>query len=79
MKYKIVCDSGCDFNEEDRKDPDYIMVPLSLTVGEEEIIDDATFDQPSFLEKVAACPECPRSACPAPGAFLEARSEGAHV
>ncbi len=72
MQYKIVCDSGCDFNEKEKLDPTYIRVPLTMTVGEEEIIDDDSFDQAAFLEKVAACPECPHSACPAPGAFLDA-------
>ena len=67
MQYKIVCDSGCDFNEKEKLDPTYIRVPLTMTVGEEEIIDDDSFDQAAFLEKVAACPECPHSACPAPG------------
>jgi len=75
MKYKIVCDSGCDFKEEDRKDPTFILVPLTLRVGEEEILDDEKFDQASFLEKVAACPECPHSACPSAGAFLDAYIE----
>ena len=79
MKYKIVCDSGCDFNEEERKDPLFIRVPLTLTVGEEDIIDDDTFDQPSFLEKVSACPECLHSACPSPGAYLEAYDQAGDV
>ena len=79
MTYKIVCDSGCDFNEEDRQDPVFIRVPLTLRVGEEEIIDDDSFDQPSFLEKVDACEECPHSACPSEGAFLDAYIQAGDV
>lgn len=40
-------------------------VALTLSVGGENIIDDENFDQASFLKKVADCPECPKSACPA--------------
>lgn len=79
MKYKIVCDSGCDFNEEERKDPLFIRVPLTLTMEEEDIVDDDTFDQASFLEKVSASSSCPKSACPSPGAYLEAYQQAGDV
>ena len=31
-----------------------------------------TFDQADFLRKVAACPECPKSACPSPESYRNA-------
>jgi len=47
-------------------------IPLTLTVGGENIIDDENFDQKDFLKKVAACPECPKSACPSPERYMKA-------
>ena len=49
-----------------------MKVPLTLTVGSENIIDDETFNQADFLQKVAACPECPKSACPSPESYRKA-------
>jgi DegV family protein with EDD domain len=36
------------------------------------VIDDETFDQKKFLDLVAACPECPKTACPSPESFKTA-------
>ena len=55
--YKIVIDSCGELLDQWKEDPRYESVPLILSVGGEDIIDDAGFDQKSFLEKVAACPE----------------------
>lgn len=76
MKYKIIGDSCMDVTLEDRKDPTLELVPLTLTVGGYDIIDDASFDQKDFLRRVAACPECPKSACPSPEAYLNAIKRG---
>ena len=55
-------------------------VPLTLMVGDESIIDDQTFDQKSFLKKVAECPECPKSACPSPECYMKAyENEAEHI
>ncbi len=35
-------------------------------------MDDETFDQAEFLKKVAACEECPKSACPSPERYMKA-------
>ena len=55
-----------------KQDEHFQSVPLTLTVGSENIIDDSTFDQADFLQKVAACPECPKSACPSPESYRRA-------
>ena len=34
--------------------------------NEYQILDDDAFDQQEFLQKVAAYPKCPKSACPSP-------------
>ena len=72
MSYKIVADSCCEFPEEYREDPKFQRVPLELMVEDEVIIDDETFDQASFLKKVADSPKCPKSSCPSPEKFMEA-------
>ena len=49
------------------------IVPLTLIVGDlYEKEDDRDFDQREFLNAVAACPECPKSACPSPERYLKA-------
>ena len=75
MSFHIVCDSCTDLTEEDLKKGCYTLVPLTLLVDGEEIIDDETFDQADFLAKVAAGKESVKSACPAPESYMEAYSK----
>lgn len=72
MSYKIVIDSCGEFLEQWKTDDRFESVPLVLTVGGENIVDDETFDQAKFLKKVAACEECPKSACPSPERYMKA-------
>ena len=75
MSFHIVCDSCTDLTEEDLKKGCYTLVPLTLLVDGEEIIDDETFDQADFLAQVAASKESVKSACPAPESYMEAYSK----
>ncbi|MDD3339697.1 MAG: DegV family protein [Lachnospiraceae bacterium] len=77
MKYKIVIDSCCELPEELKGREEFESAPLTLNVNGEEIVDDATFDQASFLRKVAASPKCPKSACPSPDYYKRAYECGA--
>ena len=80
MKYKIVIDSCGELLERWKKDEKIESLPLTLTVGEEDIVDDENFNQAEFLEKVAQCPECPKSSCPSPEKYRQAYDCGAeHV
>ena len=45
MSYKIIIDSCGELLEEWKEDPRFESVALTLNVGGENIIDDATFDQ----------------------------------
>lgn len=72
MSYKIAIDSCGELLDEWKNDERIESIPLTLTVGGENIIDDATFDQKDFLRKVADCPECPKSACPSPERYMKA-------
>ena len=69
MNYKIIGDSCTDLTEKQKNDPHFQLIPLTLQVGDTQVIDDDTFDQKRFLELVKACPECPKTACPSPEAF----------
>ena len=70
--FKIVIDSCGELLEQWKDDPRYESVPLILTVGGEDIIDDASFDQKSFLAKDDACPVSPKSSCPSPEKYMQA-------
>lgn len=72
MKYKIIADSCCEFPEEYRNDNRFVNVPLGLEVNGEYLLDDDSFDQKVFLQKVALSPKCPRSCCPSPEKYLRA-------
>ena len=71
MSYLILCDSCTDFTDAMEKDPHFVRIPLTLHVGEEDIIDDETFDQASFLKKVAEYPDASKSSCPSPEKFMD--------
>lgn len=72
MSCKIIIDSCGEFLTEWKEDERFESVPLTLNVGGEIVIDDETFDQSSFLKKVAACPDSPKSACPSPERYMKA-------
>lgn len=80
MSFRIILDSCGERTPEMKKDGRFESAALTLTVGGEDIVDDETFDQAEFLRKVAACPECPRSACPSPERYREGfLGEGDHL
>lgn len=80
MSYKIVADSSCEFPKELQNDSRYENVPLGLEVENELILDDKSFNQIEFLEKLAASSQCPKSYCPSPEKFMEAyRTEAENV
>lgn len=72
MEYVIVMDSCGECTKEMKEDAHVIGAPLTLEVDGHTIIDDETFDQADFLKRVAASPECPKSACPSPDYYREA-------
>ena len=80
MRYKIVIDSCGELLNEWKDDERFESVPLTQMVGADQIIDDETFDQLSFLKKVADYPECPKSACPSPERYMKAYDcEAEHI
>ena len=77
MSYKIIADSCCEFPEEYKEDPRFVNIPLGLDVAGEHLWDDETFDQASFLQKVASSKTCPRSCCPSPEKYMRADQQSA--
>lgn len=77
MSYKIVIDSCGELTDEMKRDGHFQNVALTMYVDEYTIVDDETFDQADFLRKVAASPNCPKSACPSPEAYKNAFDCGA--
>lgn len=73
MRYKIVVDSCCELPQDLKNDERFEIVPLTLIVGDcYEKEDNMAFDQREFLDAVASCPECPKSACPSPERYRTA-------
>lgn len=72
MDYVIVMDSCGERTEEMRADERIISAPLTMQVDEYSFVDDDSFDQADFLKKIAASPNCPKSACPSPDFYKKA-------
>lgn len=72
MKYKIILDSCGELPAELKKDSRFEIAPLSIEIGEHQILDDESFDQADFLQKVAQYSGCPKSSCPSPERYLQA-------
>ncbi len=79
MKIRLIGDSCCEFPEDILNKYECLRVPLTIQVGEDNVIDDDTFDQEDFLKKVAAYPKCPRSSCPSPDLYIKAYEGDADV
>lgn len=80
MSYKIIVDSCCELPESLHGDVRFERVPLTLEVGDYQILDDDSFNQKEFLQKVADYPKCPKSSCPSPQRFAEAyETDSDHV
>lgn len=72
MDYVIVMDSCGERTDEMKEKEQVISAALTMQVDEYSIVDDETFDQADFLRKVAASPNCPKSACPSPDFYKKA-------
>lgn len=71
MSYKIIVDSCGELTDEMKKSGVFESAALGIDVDDYHIIDDETFDQADFLQRVAASPNCPKSNCPSPETYME--------
>lgn len=79
MKFRIVGDSCCDLTATQLEKEYFYSVPFTLSVGGENVTDDESFDQKDFLAKIAACPECAKSSCPSPDAYMECFGDARNI
>lgn len=66
MSYKMIGDSCTDLPDELKRDSHFYLVPLSIHIDDYTVVDDATFNQRDFLDRVERCPNCPKTSCPSP-------------
>lgn len=71
MAYKIIVDSCTDLTGDMKEDNRISIVPLSIQIDDHTIVDDETFNQRDFLERVKNSPHSPKSSCPSPEAYME--------
>ena len=72
MSFKIVVDSCCELPEPYKSAPNTEFVPLGISVGDYHIMDDETFNQAEFLQKVREYEGFPKSSCPSPDRYMRA-------
>jgi DegV family protein with EDD domain len=77
MKFRIAMDSCGELSEEMKSREEFASVPLTLMINGEEIIDDGHLTTKELTDKIAADPDCPKTACPSPEAFRSAYDAGA--
>ena len=70
MIKRLVADSCADLTEEMKAWTEVHLVPLTLTIEKEDILDDENFCQKTFLSKMKNCSESPHSACPSPERYM---------
>lgn len=75
MSFKIIVDSCCDLTAAQFRDGPFTRVPLTISVGGENIVDDDTFDQTHLLLLAREDPNPPKTACPSPAQYLSAFRE----
>lgn len=72
MSYKVIVDSCGELTPDMKASGNIFTASLTLNVGGHLVVDDESFDQADFLERVAKCSECPKSSCPSPEAYMKA-------
>ena len=77
MNYKIIIDSCGELTADQKMDSHFENVALQLDVDDYHILDDETFNQQEFLQKVKESPNCPKSSCPSPDKYIDAFGEDA--
>ena len=73
--YRIIIDSAGEIPQDLKDDDRFVSVPLTLDIGGEYIVDDGHVSQADLVRRIAAASECPKSACPSPGLYLDAFEE----
>ncbi|WP_232436749.1 DegV family protein [Paenibacillus senegalimassiliensis] len=72
LSHKIVVDSCCDVTPELSESLGIVTVPLTITLGDKNVVDDEQLDLPSFMEEMKNCTGKVGSASPSPMLYKEA-------
>lgn len=72
MDKNIIVDSGCDMPNPMKKEMSVTAVPLTMTLGQSEFVDDEFLDLPEFMEAMKSCKSKVGSASPAPYLYQKA-------
>ena len=75
-RYKIIVDSCTDLTAEMMQLGCFVKVPLTIQVGDQVFLDDASLDQNKLLERMAEWSNAPKTACPSPMQYLEEFEDG---
>ncbi|MGI5985975.1 MAG: DegV family protein [Oscillospiraceae bacterium] len=77
MSFQIIGDSCCDYPYLEDDYPWLNRVALTIELDGENFVDDKSLRSSILISKMAASRNAPKSACPAPGTYLEAYECGA--
>lgn len=68
MKWNIVTDSSCDMFgfDKDYENIVFSSVPFTISVGDENFIDDQNLDVDGMIDSMDACAQASHTACPSP-------------
>lgn len=72
MPFKIIVDSCCDLTAAQFLEGPFTRVPLTISLGGEDIVDNDTFDQTHLLLLMRENEEPPKTACPSPAQYMDA-------
>lgn len=72
MRFKIIVDSCCDLTAAHFMEGPFARVPLTISLGGEDIVDDDTFDQTHLLLLMRENEQPPKTACPSPAQYMDA-------
>ena len=72
MSYTVVVDSCCDLTRAMRAQGHFLVVPLTIHVGEQSFVDDEQLRSSKLLAAMKECPEAPHTSCPSPADYLDA-------
>ncbi len=72
MNYQLIVDSCCELTDDLKESLNAISIPLKITIGDKEYIDDNNLDIDNFLSVLKNVKVLPKSSCPSPGDYADA-------
>ncbi|SET36992.1 DegV family protein [[Clostridium] polysaccharolyticum] len=69
--YKLIGDSCTDVTDELIKETNINLVPLTIQIDEDIMVDDSSLEQSQLIQKMKKSTKSPSTACPAPEAYLK--------